>query len=378
MDKSVLNYDITNLVKQHTCVNHLASWFEAPANLRKIHLFLKTFYFFVFFCSGAAFSQPNKTTKAAPNSIGTAGNQAKVGNVTYMWSVGEVIIFTGDNQPGYFTQGFHQPMMCKAIPSVSAFNQTSCLLPYTLTVTAGFDRYSWKIGKSLIANATASAYYPIANGDYIATVMDSTGCVLPATAVAVDLSSKNIIPTITAYGGTANDTLLESSMAFSYQWYVITPSDNIHRAIVGQTNREYKPIYNGTYYVSINTEDQCISYSPYYTVNNVGLESISKHDFEQTDNTIIITKHNRYNAHNLKVFPIPSRDKLNIEYESPFKNTVVFNIYDVKGVLVDTRSIANAEGKLNFVYSKADLPIGRYTLRVVDGNKESDKGLIFE
>jgi len=198
MDEKVLNYDITNLVKQHTCVNYLASWFEAPVNPRKIHLLLKTFYFFVFFCSGAAFAQPNKTTKSAPNAIGSAGNQATVSNVTYMWTVGEAIVFTGLNQPGFVTQGFHQPMICKAFPTVVALNQTSCLLPYTLNATAGFDKYTWKWGKSTIANASGDAYFPIADGIYTATVGDSTGCVLTAASIAVDLSSKNIIPGVTA------------------------------------------------------------------------------------------------------------------------------------------------------------------------------------
>ncbi|MFN0049175.1 MAG: T9SS type A sorting domain-containing protein [Cytophagales bacterium] len=323
-------------------------------------------------------AQANKTTKAAPNAIGTAGNETSVANITYMWTIGEVIVFTGTDPTGFATQGFHQPMICKAFPTIVALNQTSCSLPYSLSVVNGFDKYLWKIGKSTIANAAGSNYNPVSNGNYSVTIMDSTGCSLSSSSISVDMSGKNIIPTISVYGTATKDTLLESSEAFSYQWYVITNSDGVQRAIVGETNKYYVPLYNGTYFVKINTEEYCVAYSSFYVVNNAGFEQINKYDFNKSDSTISISTFKKKLARNLSIFPIPSKDKVNIEYQSPENNLVTFNFYDVKGTLVDSKQMASKDGKLNMVYENASLPTGKYLLRVEDGNAKIDKSLIFE
>lgn len=350
------------------------------------NLWLRSFiiFTFIFLCKAtftSVFAQSNKFTKVSSSVVASTGNVATVAGVVYTYTIGEPFIFTGTEPSGFLTQGFNQPMICKTFPTIVALNQTSCTLPYSLSVANGFDRYVWKkdriIGKSTIANGTAASYEPVLDGNYTVTVMDSTGCILVSAPVVVDLSSKNIVPTISVYGTATKDTLLESSDANDYQWYVLTPSDGVYRAIVGETTKTYAPIYNGTYYVKINTQEQCVAYSSTYTVNNVGFEPINKGGLETTDSTIWIVKNNSV-SRNLQVYPIPTKDKLNIKYETSETNTVEFNIYDLKGVLVDSRMMKGLNGKMNWVYQNTDLPTGKYILRVVDGSNSLERNLIFE
>lgn len=335
----------------------------------KVSIFLNIIIF-------QCFAQYNRPAKVSTAAVVGAMGEAKVNNTTIMWSVGEPIVFTAASTDMFFTQGFHQPMICKASPVIVALNQTSCTLPYTLKVVAGFDKYIWKVGRSTVANAQTNEYNPVSSGKYTVAVMDSTGCYLTSGINDVDMSVKNITPTITPYGTAGKDTLLESSEAFNYQWYVVTPSDGVHRAITGEMNRQYKPLYNGTYYVKINTNEYCVAYSSYYTVNNQGFESVNKYDFEATDSTIAIRK--MYEARKLAVYPIPSREKITIDYESPETNIVTMNIYDNKGVVVDSKFVKNVSGKMQLTYQNDNLPTGKYTLSIVDGEHKMNKGIIFE
>lgn len=56
------------------------------------------------FGTAAAFGQD-----VAPQVVASAGGDAKVGDVTIMWTVGEIAVTTLQNGNYYVTQGFHQP-----------------------------------------------------------------------------------------------------------------------------------------------------------------------------------------------------------------------------------------------------------------------------
>jgi hypothetical protein len=321
-------------------------------------------------------AQSKKTFKAAPHFIGTSGNSAVANNVTYMWSVGETVVFTGSTATNYYTQGFQQPMVCKATPIITAYNTTSCLLPYTLSVTSLFNIYYWKLGNSSIINSNDYTYNPVTNGNYKVIVGDSTGCVLTSSVESVDLSTKNLIPSVSVFGNGVKDTLLQSSNAASYQWYAITPSDGVHRAIVGATNQVYKPLYNGTYYVKVNTDENCVSYSSYSVINNTSFELLSRYITILSDSTLQINTW--VPSFYTVVYPVPAFDKVNIDYQTPNKNLITFSIYDIKGVLVDTRKLSVSNGKVNYVFNKNELASGNYILSLTDGDHKEIHGLIFE
>jgi hypothetical protein len=338
---------------------------------------MKVFLFISLFLSILVQAQSTQPAKVSTFATVGAGNSAVVNQELYMWSVGEPVIFTGGNAEGFATQGFHQPMICRAFPQIAAFNQTSCLLPYELQTQDLFDKYTWYLGNSVIASDNDAVYNPVTPGRYRVVVGDSTGCTLPSNSINVDLSAKNIIPIVTAEGEGANDTLLISTFAKSYQWYVITPSDGVHRAIVGGTSQTYRPYYNGTYYVKINTDEDCIAYSDYFVLNNSDFESINRFDFDHTDSSISLVRRPRFFAHKLRVYPIPSTDKVTVHYESPERNKVLLLLYDVNGVVVDTKEVFNKLGTFKTEYTNESLPSGKYTLSVIDGEKKSSHGFIF-
>jgi hypothetical protein len=323
-----------------------------------------------------SFAQSKKVFKAAPNFMGAAGNTALANNITYMWSVGETVVFTGNTATNYYTQGFQQPMVCKATPIITAYNKTSCLLPYTLSVTSSFNVYYWKLGNSSIVNSNDYTYNPVTNGNYKVIVGDSTGCVLTSSIESVDLSTKNLIPSVAVFGNGVKDTLLQSSTATSYQWYAITPTDGVHRAIVGATNSAYKPLYNGTYYVKINTDENCVSYSSYTVINNTSWDLISRYITILSDSTMLINP--ILNYYKAFIYPVPAFDKVNIDYQTPSKNLVTLAIYDIKGVLVDTKKLSVSNGNVNYVFNKNELASGNYVLSLTDGDHKEVHGLIFE
>jgi hypothetical protein len=337
-----------------------------------------TFLIFTIFSCFSAFSQSTKTAKAAPNAITSAGNYATVGTTTYSYSIGEPVIFTGAYASGFSTQGFQQPMICKTFPVIVASNQQSCALPYTLSVSAGFNKYQWKTSNSIIASGKDFTYFPIKNGNYSVFVGDSTGCFLNTTPVSVDLSAKNITPSIANYGtNISTDTLLVSSLAASYQWYVIL-GDGSHRSIVGAIDQSYRPLFKATYYVKINTVDNCVAYSIPFTLSNNNLEQLNKYNFEMTDSSINIKLLRKVYDRKLSVYPIPSKDNFNVDYESPESNTVFLNVYNVLGVVVASRAIKNETGKFKYRYDRNDLPAGKYILDVVDGDQKMIHSLILE
>ena len=342
---------------------------------KRISIFIFSFLSMIYI---GVYAQSTKTAKAAPNAITSAGNYATVGITTYTYTIGETIIFTGAYAKGFSTQGFQQPMICRTFPVIVAANQQSCSLPYTLSVSGGFNKYQWKVGSSTIASGRDFVYYPIKDGNYTVFVGDSTGCFLNATPIAVDLSAKNITPIIANYGiNVATDTLLVSSAAASYQWYVILP-DGSHKAIVGAKGQSYRPLFRATYYIKINTVDNCIAYSVPFALSNNNLEQLNKNNFDLTDSTINIKLLKRIYERKLAVYPIPSRENFNVEFESPENNTVVLNMYNTLGVIVASRSVRNEMGKFKYKYDCGDLPPGKYILDLVDGDKKMIQSLILD
>ena len=62
--------------------------------------------FTVFFLAGA---MQAAAQSVSPWVLASAGSEGKVGDVTIMWTLGEIAVTTLQNDNGYITQGFHQP-----------------------------------------------------------------------------------------------------------------------------------------------------------------------------------------------------------------------------------------------------------------------------
>lgn len=339
---------------------------------------MKNLIFILLTFSYSLFAQYGRPAKEAPHTLGSAGNFGLNGTETHMWTIGELVVFTGTDSGYNFTQGFHQPMICKTFPVITSFNETSCSLPYTLSTTGIFHVYRWKTGNRTFGEQKSNQYLPTKSGNYQVFVGDSTGCVLLSSAFSVDLSGKDIIPIITTQGSASQDTLLKTAVYASYQWYVISP-DGQHRAIVGETNQTFRPYFMASYYVKINTIDQCVSYSAPYTPINNTLEPFGRYVFESTDSTINFSKFRKINdAKLVAVYPIPVQKEFTVDFESPYQNTVQMTVYNAEGKLVNSKFAKNEWGKLIVKFDRQEFPSGKYILTVADGDKKFVKNLIFE
>ncbi|MDX2196583.1 MAG: T9SS type A sorting domain-containing protein [Cytophagales bacterium] len=326
----------------------------------------------ILLCAYMSVAQGNRFAKESAKIISPAGNSATFGNTTMIWTIGETVVFTGAHDNGFQTQGFNQPMICKEIPVIIGSNTSGCALPYTLTVVRGYSLYQWKMGKSIIAGVSNNVYYPIKNASYIVSVGDSTGCFLSSNPYTVDLTLKNPKPTITNYG----DTLLVSTDAGSYQWYVW--HNGKLKAVMGATGKEYKPLFNAKYYVRANYDNNCESYDE-KTVSNGTYDDLIRYNFEETDSTINIKPISRILEHKLTVYPIPAKDKFYVDYETQVQSaTLVLNLYNLNGVVVDTRQVKYQNGKITYEFHRGDLPVGKYMLNVSDGNYKNVQGIVLE
>ena len=309
--------------------------------------------------------------------IASSGNSYASKDLMADWTVGESIIFSGQYANGIVSQGFQQPMICRTLPIIGSINETSCLNAYTLTVTAGFHYYQWKLEKGFIVNHKTNQYNPVEEGNYTVLVGDSTGCLVPTKSIYVDLSAKNIVPTVIVHGTTDKDTLIESTPAATYQWYLVTSENENPRAIIGATNKSYKPIISGKYYVKINTHENCVSYSLRHDLKTNVTVDLNRFAVIKTDSTIELTPLSFY-SYKIDVYPNPAKGKIFIDYESPEKNTVQLEFYNIHGILIDSRKVSNHTGKFHKEFDELNFPTGPYLLKIKDKENTLVKSIILE
>lgn len=113
-------------------------------------------------------------------------------------------------------------------------------------------------------------------------------------------------------------TITANNTDGTYQWI---DCDNDNTPIAGENDQSYTATINGNYAVEI-TENGCVATSECVSIVVVGLS-----EFEQ----------------NLKVvvYPNPSSDIFNIEFEKEIEN-VVLTITDIEGKLISTKEIQNS------------------------------------
>ncbi len=315
--------------------------------------------------------------KLAQSLVASAGGYGANDDYTVSWSIGEALVFTGANEDNVITQGFVQPMICKIIPEISAYNTTICSQPYNLYVASGFDYYRWKLDSSLIANENDSIYLPVTNGNYVAILGDSTGCYIATPAFKTDFSLKKGITTITPISVNGRDTLLKAPLAISYQWYAVAPEDGRSLNITNADKQTFRPFYNGTYYVKLHLDDYCVSYSPYYIVNNAGSESINRELYAIND-TSVFFKYDRSGSYNLRLYPNPCSDAFTIEFESPKDNHLSISILNILGVEIERREIVKSSQWLKIKYENGHWASGIYMVKINDGTQIVIENLIVQ
>lgn len=236
-------------------------------------------------------------------------------------------------------------------------------LNITLNVDAGFFDYQWRRNGVAIVEANSNSYEPVLDGSYTVDVFSTRRCFATTASNAVTLTNTTPKPVITGYGS-PNDTLLEAPQASTYQWYTG------RKAIVGETSRQYKPLYRAAYRVKINPNDPCGQMSDEYVVSNLRFDLLTRQNFEQTDTSILI-KPLRVSPSTVEVFPNPAKDKFTLVFEKGSENyTALLRMYNSQGLEVYKQTAYDQNGTLRKEISVAELPTGIYRILITIGEEQ--------
>ena len=236
-------------------------------------------------------------------------------------------------------------------------------LNITLNVDAGFFDYQWRRNGVAIVEANSNSYEPVLDGSYTVDVFSTRRCFATTAVNAVTLTNNTPKPVITGYGS-PNDTLLEAPQSATYQWYTG------RKAIVGETSRQYKPLYRAAYRVKINPNDPCGQMSDEYVVSNLRFDLLTRQNFEQTDTSILI-KPLRVSPSTVEVFPNPAKDKFTLVFEKGTENyTALLRLYNSQGLEMLKQTAYGQNGTLKKEISVAEMPTGIYRILITIGEEQ--------
>ena len=308
--------------------------------------------------------------------IASAGNSYKSNDIWVDWTLGETIILYGDaNNAIKISQGFQQPMVCKSIPILNLITKGTCKNAYLLTVNSGFDYYRWNFENGFIVNHKTNNYIPVENGNYSATVGDSTGCLITSNIKSVDFQTKNIKPIISISSTNELDTMLTSSEAETYQWYFMSKIGP--KAIINANSKNYKPLISGEYFVKINLKDYCVAISDFINVKASNDNEHLKFEVLYKDSTIKFELKNLV-KNDFKLYPNPAKDNINIDYFSSDAEFIVFEIYNIYGILLLKEQKPNSNGNFSYNIKNLYYPNGIYIFKLIANNKTITQNFVIE
>lgn len=159
---------------------------------------------------------------------------------------------------GHIYDGFIAKLCEPLIPTI-LFTDSVCLgNQILLNTSTGFLSFLWNDNTTLQQHES----FPPTDGIYsfwVATV-DTNYCPNVSDTVFITVLPIPAIPTITQ-----NDTVLTSSFASSYQWYL---DGNL---IFGETNQSITILNNGLYTVIVTDSNDCYTESDPYIITNINL-----------------------------------------------------------------------------------------------------------
>lgn len=114
-------------------------------------------------------------------------------------------------------------------------------------------------------------------------------------------------------------------------------------------------INNGTYSVSWTLGETVIA-----TISNSNYTLTQ--GFHQSSYTIVDIKDISKQAKDIKVYPNPTTDEINIEWENFNQNGSYYTIIDMQGKFIDKKEIQTQKEKVNM----SELATGSYFLKILD------------
>lgn len=220
-----------------------------------------------------------------------------------------------------------------------------------------FKTYQWKIDSAYIANSTASGIDLVTNGFYSVYVNDNEKCI--SKGFSYTFQSGTTKPSIIAFGS-PKDTLLQSSLADTYQWYV---NDLL---IQGAKSSVLGVRFNGIYKVVASFSNGCRENSDPYIISNPDYLDVSKADAEFTDSTILFLNPDKMGEINL--VPNPTINDFKVIYWSYSSKIPSTSVYNVMGNKIAEKEMLKISGNsFEVSFSELKLVAGIYQIKVTDG-----------
>ncbi len=209
---------------------------------------------------------------------------------------------------------------------------------YSVNPVSGATSYIWSMPSGWTGSSTANNIVATAgsNGGTISVVaVNSCGTSTAQTALVTVFGAPST-PSITL-----NGSVLSSTLASSYQWYL---NGNLIPGAIAQT---YTPTQNGNYTVSIDDSNGCQAISAVFNVTNVGI--------------------NEALFSSIKIYPNPSIGELIIEASGGLILGSEVKLTDLSGRVVNFSSQSLSGSKLMIDFT--EISSGIYVLEIRKENE---------
>lgn len=228
--------------------------------------------------------------------------------------------------------------------------------------------YQWSIDGNKLVGATDASITAFIEGNYTVDVI-SAGCGGVSSPVTVAFDDVNAVsPTIGVFSVSPEVLQAnEQGVGYTYQWYVDYKGRRL--AIVGATAATYIPIYNGVYYVSINSAgNYCTRISGSRTVSSQA--SMISNVRLSTTNTSIYIPVDGVSTSSIDVIPNPALDDFNVYYRSGSIGDIKVDLIDMNGSLMVEMNVSKPTYEIIIPVENLDrrLNAGIYIVRVTEGN----------
>ena len=184
------------------------------------------------------------------------------------------------------------------------------------------------------------------NGTYSNVLTSANGC------DSTIITNLTVITQITSFIAQSGNNLLVNALGgntpYSYQWNT------------SETTQTITPLTNGEYWVIITDMNSCESDTSFFTVEWV-TTSIAEN-----------------NINNLTVYPNPSNDIFNIEFNTNTKQDIDLRVHNVLGEVIFSESLKDFNGDYNKSIDLSQHPNAIYILKLNTKDGMINKKLILE
>lgn len=329
--------------------------------------------------NGSCTAQSSNTVVTSSSSSGTVPTISATGSTTicpnggsvtltsstassYLWSTGETTRSIVATEAGSYTVTTNTGSGCGATsddarvyyktavatPTITASGSLNLASGGSVTLTSSTNTgYLWTTGATTRSITVSSA------GSYRVTTTGSNGCTATSNATAVTTSTCTppAVPTVTTSGNTTivsgQSVTLTSTTGSGYLW------SN------GATTRSITVTAAGSYTVRVYSSGSCYSTSLPTVVYVVSARTVQANETE-----------NPLSDLDLKAYPNPVRNELNVTFTSVSNTEATILIYDMNGREVLNRRIDITEGFNNTLFDVSMFSKGMYMLNLMTGNQK--------